>query len=61
MPGFTDKYAVDKLVWYEAHDTMEAAIAREHAIKEWKRKWKLELIEKKNPYWNDLSEEAASI
>ncbi len=52
--GFTRRYHVHQLVWFEAHSTMESAIAREKAIKEWKRKWKLELIEKQNPYWHDL-------
>lgn len=52
--GFTKKYNVHMLVWYEPHETMESAIAREKAIKEWKRKWKLELIERSNPRWRDL-------
>ncbi len=42
------------LVWYELHESMEAAIQREKAIKEWKRRWKLESIEKTNPSWRDL-------
>ena len=46
VEGFTKRYAVHKLVWFEKHETMENAIVREKAIKEWKRKWKLELIEK---------------
>jgi putative endonuclease len=54
--GFTEKYGVRTLVWYEAHETMESAILREKQIKEWKRAWKLELIERFNPGWNDLSE-----
>ena len=54
VPGFTRTYRVHLLVWYEQHGTMETAIAREKAIKEWKRRWKLELIEKENPYWRDL-------
>ncbi len=52
--GFTKRYGVHTLVWYEPHDSMEAAIRREKAIKEWKRRWKLELIEKTNPQWRDL-------
>ena len=52
--GFTKKYAVDILVWYELHGTMESAISREKAIKEWKRLWKLRLIEEENPDWKDL-------
>jgi len=52
--GFTKRYGVHTLVWYELHDSMEVAIRREKAIKEWKRRWKLELIEKQNPGWRDL-------
>ncbi len=55
--GFTKRYEVHTLVWYEAHGTMESAIRREKAIKEWKRRWKLELIEKQNPEWRDLYED----
>jgi putative endonuclease len=54
VAGFTKRYRVHVLVWYELHDTMESAISREKALKEWKRKWKLELIERQNPYWRDL-------
>ena len=57
IEGFTKSYAVHQLVWYELHSGMESAIAREKAIKEWKRQWKLELIECKNPSWRDLYEE----
>jgi putative endonuclease len=49
VAGFTQKYGVDKLVWYESHASMESAIQREKAIKEWKRAWKMNLIEKTNP------------
>jgi putative endonuclease len=52
--GFTAKYGVDQLVWYEAHETRESAFKRERRIKKWKRVWKLELIEKANPLWRDL-------
>ena len=52
--GFTKRYRVHDLVWYECHDTMHGAIAREKAIKEWKRTWKITLIEKGNPRWLDL-------
>ena len=52
--GFTKKYGVKLLVWYEQHETMESAITREKAIKEWQHGWKIELIEKANPDWNDL-------
>jgi len=52
--GFTKKYGVKLLVWYEQHETMESAITREKALKEWQRAWKMALIEKSNPEWNDL-------
>ena len=55
--GFTKRYGVHTLVWYELHDSMEVAIRREKAIKGWKRRWKLELIEKENPEWRDLYED----
>lgn len=54
VEGFTKRYGVHTLVWYEAHETMESAITREKTIKGWKRKWKLELIEQDNPQWADL-------
>jgi putative endonuclease len=54
VEGFTKKYGVHTLVWYEAHETMEAAITREKQLKEWRRAWKLELIEKMSPDWRDL-------
>ena len=54
VDGFTRQYGVHQLVWYELHETMESAIQREKGLKEWKRVWKLELIEKDNPNWNDL-------
>jgi len=54
VEGFTERYSVHILVWFEQHDTMESAISREKAIKEWKRRWKLELIERQNPEWRDL-------
>ena len=52
--GFTSKYNVTKLVYYEVFDYIGEAILREKRIKKWKRKWKLELIESINPYWDDL-------
>jgi len=55
--GFTRDYKVNNLVYYEETDSVEAAILREKQLKKWKRKWKLELIEGKNPYWNDLFKE----
>ncbi len=54
--GFTEKYGVDTLVWFETHETRDAAFRRERQIKEWKRAWKLELIEAENPDWIDLFE-----
>ena len=54
VDGFTKRYGVTRLVWYELHDTMETAIAREKQIKKWNRIWKIRLIEETNPYWNDL-------
>ncbi len=54
IEGFTKRYHIHELVWYEQHATMESAIAREKAIKEWKRRWKLQLIEAGNPEWRDL-------
>ena len=54
--GFAAKYDVTLLVWFEQFETREGAFKRERQIKEWKRVWKLELIEKTNPWWRDLSE-----
>ncbi len=56
VDGFTMKYRVKKLVYFEAHDSAESAISREKQIKKWLRAWKLELIEKSNPEWKDLYE-----
>ena len=53
-PGFTARYGVKTLVWYEAHDTRESAFVRERRIKTWNRLWKLELIEPATPGWRDL-------
>jgi putative endonuclease len=57
VEGFTKKYRVKKLVYYEVHDNAESAITREKQIKKWRRKWKLRLIEEKNPQWTDLYDE----
>jgi putative endonuclease len=54
IDGFTKRYGVHRLVWYELHSNMRSAIEREKRIKNWKRKWKLELIESINPNWQDL-------
>ncbi len=52
--GFTKKYGINKLVYYEVYEDMENAIIREKQLKKWKRVWKLELIEEKNSGWRDL-------
>jgi putative endonuclease len=54
VEGFTKRYGVHHLVWYELHEGMASAMEREKQLKEWKRKWKLELIESTNPSWQDL-------
>lgn len=54
VESFTSKYNVHTLVWYELHDTMESAIQREKTIKNWKRSWKIRIIEEMNPEWQDL-------
>jgi putative endonuclease len=54
--GFSKKYDVHRLVWYESHETVEEAIVREKQIKKWNGQWKLRLIEKDNPEWDDLYE-----
>jgi putative endonuclease len=54
---FTRRYNVTRLVWFEAHETIQGAIQRETSIKRWPRKWKLNLIEASNPQWKDLYEE----
>jgi putative endonuclease len=55
IPGFTKKYNVTKLVWFEPHVTARSAISREKEIKRWNRAKKIALIESLNPQWNDLS------
>jgi len=55
--GFTKKYGVHRLIWYEMHDAAETAIPREKQIKKWNRAWKLEVIEQMNPDWKDLYDE----
>lgn len=57
VEGFTRKYKVHILVWYELHTSMEFAISREKVIKKWRRKWKLDAMESANPDWNDLYED----
>jgi putative endonuclease len=55
LPGFTKKYNVTKLVWFEPHSTARAAIAREKEIKKWNRSKKIALLESLNPTWTDLA------
>ncbi|MEG3165663.1 GIY-YIG nuclease family protein [Sphingomonas sp. PB2P19] len=57
LGGFTKRYGVKRLVWFEMADTMEAAITREKQLKLWRRAWKIELIETGNPTWRDLAED----
>ena len=52
--GFTKRYNVHILVWYEIHESMESAITKEKQVKSWKRDWKINTIEEKNPNWSDL-------
>ena len=54
LPGFTDRYNLERLVWFEGHDTPSAAIQREKSLKRWRRQWKLELVAARNPDWRDL-------
>ena len=56
-PGFTSRYDVRRLVWFEVYDDPTTAISREKEIKKWRRDWKIELIEKSNADWRDLYEE----
>jgi len=57
VPGFTRQYGVDRLVYFEALDSIVEARAREHSLKRWRRAWKIALIEKLNPDWRDLTSE----
>jgi putative endonuclease len=59
VEGFTKRYNVHHLIWYELHENMDSAIEREKNIKEWKRAWKLKLIEGFNPGWQDLYDNIA--
>jgi len=54
VDGFSRRYKIHTLAWYELHETMESAILREKRLKEWKRVWKIRLIEERNPDWLDL-------
>jgi putative endonuclease len=57
VPGFTRKYGVKMLVWFEQYETRESALQRERQLKKWNRAWKLQLIERFNPGWKDLADE----
>ena len=57
--GFTKEHGVGRLVWFEQHVDVEAAIRREKQLKKWNREWKVRLVESANPYWNDLYESIA--
>ena len=54
LPGFTRRYAVKLLVWYEQHETMDSAIQKEKTMKKWRRQWKISTLEQDNPLWSDL-------
>jgi putative endonuclease len=55
IPGFTQRYGLRRLVWFEQHETIIGAIQREKSLKKYERDWKINLIERENPYWYDLS------
>ena len=55
IPGFSARYDVSRLVWYEVHERIDEAIAREKSLEKWRRDWKIVLIEEMNPDWSDLS------
>jgi putative endonuclease len=57
IPGFTKKYGIKTLVWYELHESRESAFQRERQLKKWNRAWKLALIERSNPKWQDRTSE----
>jgi putative endonuclease len=54
VPGFTSRYDIDKLMWFEIYEDAATAIAREKELKKWRRDWKIRLIEETNPEWDDL-------
>jgi putative endonuclease len=57
LGGFTSQYEVKRLVWFEMHGSMDSAIAREKQLKNWRREWKVALVETDNPVWRDLAED----
>jgi putative endonuclease len=60
VEGFTNRYGLKSLVWFEIHESRESAFARERQLKKWNRTWKLQLIEKQNPEWRDLWNDIAA-
>jgi putative endonuclease len=60
VPGFASRYGAKRLVWFEVHDDVRAAIQREKNLKRWLRAWKIALIERTNPGWSDLYDEIAN-
>jgi putative endonuclease len=59
VEGFSKRYDVTMLAWYELHGTMESAILREKQLKKWNREWKLQLVQESNPEWRDLWDDIA--
>jgi len=59
LPGFTRKYGLKRMVWYEPYEIMTSAIQREKSLKRWPRQWKTNLIERDNPRWEDMYGEIA--
>ena len=59
VPGFTSKYNITQLVWFEVYDDPVSAITREKELKKWKRTWKIQLIQAENPEWKDLYDSLA--
>ncbi|MGE0062973.1 MAG: GIY-YIG nuclease family protein [Xanthobacteraceae bacterium] len=60
VEGFTNRYGLKLLVWFETHESRESAFARERQMKKWNRAWKLQLIDKQNPEWRDLWNDIAA-
>ena len=57
VKGFTEKYGIDKLIYFETYNDIDLAIQREKSLKEWKREWKIDLVKRDNPQWRDLYQE----
>ena len=60
VDGFTKRYGVSKLIWFEMHEEVQTALAREKELKKWRRDWKTRLIEESNPAWDDLYPEISN-